>query len=313
MWKPIIAFVIAGPCFSQAPLDIPLVRGVGNFIHNVADLDQSVHFYKDILGMDVPRPASDWQMTDGVLKMYGATGGKFRTATAQVTGVAMRVELAEFPGVDRKPVRRSLGEPGTSLLILTVADLQPVLDRMKSAKWPLAVQLTNACNGSGIAVADPDGFQILVLQRTSTGPTAAGGKSFTDLRFGYTVSSDAVLNGPFKALHLAGSPFASDCRTVEESILNTSALTVVKLPDGFEITLVPAAPRKRSAGTTRPRDPGAAVLRLAVPDAEAAVRALGDAGIKVVSEGGAIQTLPPAGLKATILGAPDNLFVQVVQ
>jgi hypothetical protein len=41
--------------------------------------------------------------------------------------------------------------------------------------------------------------------------------------------------------------------------------------------------------------------------------ALGDAGVNVVSEGGAIQTLPLAGLKAAILGAPDNLFVQVVQ
>lgn len=308
MWKPVVAFAVALPCFSQAPL----VKGVGNFIHNVADLDQSVHFYKDILGMDVPRPASDWQTTDGVLKMYGATGGKFRTANAQVSGVAMRVELAEFPGVDRKPVRRSLGEPGAALLILTVADLQQVIDRMKAANWPLAVPLTKACDGSGIAVADPDGFQILVLQ-TGAGATAAGGKNFTDLRFGYTVSSEAVLNGPFKALHLTGRPVAHDCRTIEESLLNSNSLTVVKLPDGFEITLVPSASGKRSAGTTRPRDPGAAVLRLAVPDAEAAVRALGDVGVKVVSEGGAIQTLPPAGLKATILGAPDNLFIQVVQ
>jgi catechol 2,3-dioxygenase-like lactoylglutathione lyase family enzyme len=309
MWKPTLAFAVALPCFSQPPL----VKGVGNFIQDVADLDESVHFYKDILGMDVPRPASDWQTTDGVLNMYGALGGKFRVATAQVTGVAMRIEMVEFQGVDRSPVRRSLGEPGSSLLILTVADLQPVLDRMKSADWPLAVNLTNACNGSGIAMADPDGFQILVLQRTGAATAPAGGKNFTDLRFGYTVASDAVLNGPFKALHLAGRPFAHDCRTIEESILNSSALNVVKLPDGFEITLVPSAPGKRSAGVTRPRDPGAAVLRLAVSDAEAAVRALGDAGVKVVSEGGAIQTLPPAGLKAAILGAPDNLFVQVVQ
>jgi catechol 2,3-dioxygenase-like lactoylglutathione lyase family enzyme len=313
MWKPTLAFAIALPCFSQAPL----VKGVGNFIHNVADLDQSVHFYKDILGMDVPRPAGDWQTTDGVLKLYGAVGGKFRVATAQVTGVAMRVELAEFQGVDHKPVRRSLGEPGASLLILTVTDLQPVLDRMKAANWPLTVKLTNACNGSGIAMADPDGFQIVVLQRvmqrTGAGAAPAGGKNFTDLRFGYTVSSEAVLNGPFNALHLAGKPFAYDCRTIEQTILNSDALTIVKLPDGFEITLVPSAQGRRSSGTTRPQDPGAAVLRLAVPDAEAAVRALGDAGIKVVSEGGAIQTLPPAGLKAAILGAPDNLFVQVVQ
>ena len=85
-----------------------------------------------------------------------------------------------------------------------------------------------------------------------------------------------------------------------------------ELPDGFEVTLFHSAPGKRSAGTLRPRDPGAAVLRLMVTDVEAAVHALGEAGVKVVSEGGAIQTLPPAGLKAVILGAPDNLFIQVV-
>jgi hypothetical protein len=49
-----------------------------------------------------------------------------------------------------------------------------------------------------------------------------------------------------------------------------------------------------------------------VTDVEAAVHALGQAGVSVVPEGGAIQTLPPAGLKAAILGAPDNLFIQVV-
>jgi hypothetical protein len=79
------------------------------------------------------------------------------------------------------------------------------------------------------------------------------------------------------------------------------------------VMLVHSAPNKRSAGMARPQDPGAAVLRLMVSDVDAAVQALGQAGINVVSEGGAIQTLPPAGLRAAILGAPDNLFIQVVQ
>jgi catechol 2,3-dioxygenase-like lactoylglutathione lyase family enzyme len=311
--KWLLSAAIAVPCFAQPPL----VKGVGNFIHNVADLDQSVHFYKDILGMDMPRPASGWQTTDAVLKLYGAVGGKFRTATAQVPGVTMRVELAEFAGVERKPVRRSLGEPGASLLILTVANLQPVLDRMKAANWPLAVEGTGGCDGSGFAVADPDGFQILVLHENGI---AAGAMGFTDLQFGYTVSSDAVLNGPFKALRLAGQPLPAACGSavdrfgnMEQAILNTGDLTKVKLPDGFQITLVPSARGKRSAGTARPQDPGAAVLRLTVPDAEAAVQALATAGVKVVSEGGATQTLSPGGAKAAILGAPDNLFIQVVQ
>lgn len=301
MWKPILALALAAPCFAQTPL----VKGVGNFIHDVGNLDESVHFYRDLIGMEVPRPPGDWQTTDGVLNMYGAVGGKFRVANAQVSGVAMRVEMVEFQGVDRKSVRRAPGEPGASALILTVADLQPVLDR-------LSAKPTEACDGRGVAVSDPDGFPVLVIQRKGAG-AAAGGKNVTGLGFGYMVSSDAVLNGPFKALQLTGAVAQHSCRSIEETLLNSGPATVVKLPDGFEINLFPAAAGKKSVGTLRPRDPGAAVLRLAVNDAEAAVAALKQAGIRVVSEGGVIQTLPPAGLKAVILGAPDNLFIQVVQ
>ncbi len=303
MWKPILALALAMSACAQTPL----VKGVGNFIHDVSDLNRSVHFYGDLLGMEIPRPPGDWQTGEGVLKMYGATGGRFRVANAQVTGVAMRVEMVEFQGVDRNPVRRAPGEPGASILILTVADLQPVLDRLKTP----GNDVVKACDGFGIAVTDPDGFPVLVVQRKSA-PEPLAGRNVVGLGFGYTVSSDAVLNGPFKALNLTGATLQSSCRTIEETILNSPAATVVKLPDGFDVTLFHSARGKQSAGTLRPRDPGAAVLRLMVTDIDAAVHALGQAGVKVVSEGGAIQTLPPAGLQAAILGSPDNLFIQVV-
>ena len=308
MWKLILAFVIVMPSWAQAPL----VKGVGNFIHDVADLDQSVRFYRDLLGMEMPRPVGDWQTTDGVLKMYGAVGGKFRVGNAQVTGSAMRVELVEFQGVDRKPVRRAPGEPGAAVLVLTTASLQPVLDRLQAANWPVAVKPTEGCDGRGMAVSDPDGFPVLVMEQ-KTGAQPVPDKNFTGLRFTFTVSDDTLLNGPFQSLHLAGAPAAPSCRSAEEVVLGAATLTTVRLPDGFELHLVRAASGKKSAGQARPRDPGAAVLRLMVPDVEAAVQALGQAGVKVVSEGGAIQTLPPAGLRAAILAAPDNLYIQVVQ
>ena len=192
------------------------------------------------------------------------------------------------------------------------ADLQPVLDRLQAANWPLAVKTTEACDGRGIAVADPDGFPVLVMQPKADAQPAPD-KNFTGLHFTFTVTGDAVQNGPFQALHLTGAPSSQACRSVEEAVLSAAAPIVVKLPDGFELHLLRAGPGKKSAGLARPRDPGAAVLRLVVPDIEAAVQALGQAGVKVVSEGGAIQTLPPAGLRAAILGAPDNLYIQVVQ
>jgi catechol 2,3-dioxygenase-like lactoylglutathione lyase family enzyme len=274
MWKLLATVAIAIPCVAQTQ---SLVKGVGNFIHDVSDLDQSVHFYRDLIGMEAPRPAGDWQTADGVPKMYGAAGAKFRVANAQVTGVAMRVEMVQFAGVSQKPVRRAVGEPGASLLILSVAELQPVIERLNAAKWPLTVKASEACGGRGIAVADPDGFPVLVVQR-NTGSVVAAGKNVVGLGFGYVVSSDAVLNGPFHALGLKGDVWEHRCQQIEEALVGSSSATLVKLPDGFDVLLLRAAPGKKSAGALLPKDPGAAVLRLAVNDIDRAVRALSEAG-----------------------------------
>jgi hypothetical protein len=85
----------------------------------------------------------------------------------------------------------------------------------------------------------------------------------------------------------------------------------VSLPGGFEIWLAESRGKGSSAGV-RPRDPGAAVLRLMVADVDSSVEALRQVRVNVVSAGG-VQTLPPAGLRAAILRAPDDLLIQVVK
>jgi catechol 2,3-dioxygenase-like lactoylglutathione lyase family enzyme len=112
-WKLVLALSVAVSAHAQDRL----VSSVGNFIHDVAELDRSVHFYRDVLGMELQRPPGDWQTADAVLKMYDAAGGKFRVANAQIPGSPMRVEMVEFQGVDRVPVRRPWGTAGTSVLI----------------------------------------------------------------------------------------------------------------------------------------------------------------------------------------------------
>jgi catechol 2,3-dioxygenase-like lactoylglutathione lyase family enzyme len=289
----------------------PLVANVGNFIHDVADLDRSVRFYHDVLGMDLPRPAGDWQTTEGVLKMYDAEGGKFRVANAQIPGSPMRMELVEFQGVERKPVRRAWGAPGTSVLMLTASDLSPVEERLKASNTPIAVAVKTACDGRGLVAQDPDGFAVMVVERKPADPAAKS--NFTALKFGYLVSGDAMAKGPFAALGLTAQPRNSSCKPVEEILLNEGGKTsTVTLPGGFEIWLAQGRGKAANANF-RPRDPGAAVLRLAVVDIDKAVEALKQAKINVVSVGGAIQTLPPAGLRATILRAPDDLLIQVVK
>jgi catechol 2,3-dioxygenase-like lactoylglutathione lyase family enzyme len=308
-WKPVLMLAVAASAFAQSRL----VSGVGNFIHDVGDLDRSVHFYRDVLGMELQRPPGDWQTIEGVLKMYGAVGGKFRVANAQIAGSPMRVEMVEFQGVDRKPVRRAWGVAGTSVLMLTVVDLAPVQERLKSANVPMLVKSKKACDGHGVVVADPDGFAVMLTERGSQSAGAPPAKSnFTGMRFGYLVSGDAMATGPFAALGLQAEARTHVCRPIEDTLIDGAA-SIVTLPGGFEVWLVKGKKAADNRVAVRPQDPGAGVLRLAVSDVDAAVQALQRVHVDIVSEGGAIQTLPPAGLRATILRAPDDLFIQVVK
>ena len=310
-WKLIPMLAVAVSAFAQNVL----VSGVGNFIHDVGDLDRSVHFYHDVLGMDSPRPPGDWQTTDGILKMYDAVGGKFRVGNAQIPGSPMRVELVEFQGVDRKPVSRPWGVAGTSVLMLTVADLAQVEERLKSANVPMLVKSKKACDGRGVVVADPDGFAVMLVEHSGQAAGAPPPKSnFTGLRFGYMVSGDAMAKGPFAALGLQAETRKNVCRPIEDALMNDGGtVSIMTLPGGFEVWLVKGKKAANDRLAVRPRDPGAGVLRLMVSDVDAAVRALQQAQLKIASAGGAIQTLAPGTTRAVILRAPDDLLIQVVK
>jgi len=304
---PMLALAVSA--FAQSPL----VSSVGNFIHDVGDLDRSVHFYRDVLGMDSPRPPGDWQTTEGILKMYDAVGGKFRVGNAQIPGSPMRVELVEFQGVDRQPVQRPWGVAGTSVLMLTVVDLAPIEERMKSANVPVLVKSKKACDGRGVVVADPDGFAVMLIERSAQAGSPPAKSNFTGMRFGYLVSGDAMAKGPFAALGLQAEIRKNACRPIEDALMNDGGTaSIVTLPGGFEVWLVKGKAGKSSAAV-RPRDPGAAVLRLMVSDVDAAVQALQQAHLNIASAGGAIQTLAPGTTRAVILHAPDDLLIQVVK
>jgi catechol 2,3-dioxygenase-like lactoylglutathione lyase family enzyme len=309
-WKLALSLSVAVSALAQNRL----VANVGNFIHDVGELDRSVHFYRDVLGMEMQRPPGDWQTTEAVLKMYDAAGGKFRVGNAQIPGSPMRVEMVEFQGVERMPIRRPWGTAGTSVLMLTASDLTPILERIKSASAPVLVKPKKACDERGIVVADPDGFAVMVVERGGQPASSTPAKSnFTGMRFGYLVSGDALAKGPFAALGLAAETRAHACRPIEDVLMNGGgAASIVTLPGSFEIWLAKGKVEKASPAV-RPRDPGAAVLRLMVSDVDSAVQALQHAQVNVVSAGGAIQTLPPAGLRAAILRAPDDLLIQVVK
>src|ERR1700728_1289321 len=107
------AFFLAVVVFAQtAPPESPVI-GVGPFLHIISDLDQSLAFYRDQLGLELSGPPGDHKFTDNpaVANLYGVPGKQFRSAVLKIPGSAMGIELVQW-GEARPPKGEPLAGSG---------------------------------------------------------------------------------------------------------------------------------------------------------------------------------------------------------
>src|SRR5271156_4491633 len=99
------------------------VVGVGPFLHIVSDLDQSLAFYHDVLGLELSGPAGEHKFTDNpaVANLYGVPGKQFRAAVLKIPGSAMGIELVQW-GEARAPKGEPIAGPGVATLLLRRSD-----------------------------------------------------------------------------------------------------------------------------------------------------------------------------------------------
>jgi catechol 2,3-dioxygenase-like lactoylglutathione lyase family enzyme len=135
------------------------VVGVGPFLHIVSDLDQSLAFYHDVLGLELSGPPGEHKFTDNpaVANLYGVPGKQFRAAVLKIPGSQMGIELVQW-GEARASGHKSISDPGAVTLILRV---------------------TNASAAPKATLHDPDGFPVEVER--SENPGADLGVSVNDV------------------------------------------------------------------------------------------------------------------------------------
>jgi predicted enzyme related to lactoylglutathione lyase len=341
------AALCAAAAFGQTPAAAPAgeVLGPGNFIHVVSNLDNSLAFYHDVIGLeiqraggargnaapappDAPRP---YIATPEILRLYDSVGAQYRAGAAMIQESPMRAELVEFKDVDRKPVQPRFVDPGASNFILTVRDIGAVMERVKKSGTPVVTAGGEPVTIDGdrgkvraVVVKDPDGFFVeLVQPETLPDGAAQSSNNVIDIGFGFTVENTDRMVHVFKdALGFApqtGS-FGSD----------KARMSLVAAPAGSQFrrttALVPGSSLQVEFLEFRgvdgkpvhsvPHDPGSAVLRLRIRDMDSMVKNLAATGVKVAStEGVPVFVGNPngGGQRFAITSAPDNLFVQVVQ
>jgi len=295
------------------------VIGSGNFSHIVTDLDKSITFYRDVLGLELPGGAQPFGAKPEIMQLGNTIGAQNRIAVLRVPGSTLGVELIEYKDIDRKPRHPRFQDPGAANLTLRVRDIDAVMARVKSAG---AKVLTAAGGPVAIGTAsrnvflqDPDGFVVEVAQpvpapeagpgnllgagfETTVMDTEQTVKFYRDL-LGFQLRVGDAFNNNKLMAETAGTAGAQFRQSSGQIPGSTVRITFIEFKD-----------IDRKPLHTRLQDPGTALLQLRVQDVDALVKKLKAAGAEIVSAGG--EPVTRGNLRLAIVRDPNNLFLELM-
>jgi catechol 2,3-dioxygenase-like lactoylglutathione lyase family enzyme len=133
----------------------------------VRDLDRSVGFYRDVLGMEI---VFQQEKQGGYLAdIVGYSGAHARMAHLAFPGDSHRIELFQY--LEPTPVGEA-AEPrhvGITHVCLVVPDIKEMYARLESAgvdfySEPVAVDTGANAGGFGLYLRDPDGVTLELFQ-----------------------------------------------------------------------------------------------------------------------------------------------------
>jgi catechol 2,3-dioxygenase-like lactoylglutathione lyase family enzyme len=162
----------------------PVVQ-LQNLAHTTDSLEKTVPFYRDVLGLPVngardPLAQQPQKLDEDMSKFTATKGMSFRAATFRIPNAAFGLELTEFTGGSRKPVRPNIQDVGAATLALQVRDIQKVLAKIEASGAAIVTIGGVPVNPIGnpnsklreIVVRDPDGF-FVELQQPDPLPASA--------------------------------------------------------------------------------------------------------------------------------------------
>ena len=117
------------------------IKRIGNIILEVKDLDTSIKFYHDILGMPIKNERRNWvdlgQQSGGTLSLHPASITTSHTSTSKENGI---------------------------LIGLTVGDLNSAIDELSDAKIEIFREIQERQAGKNAVILDPDGYMISLFE-----------------------------------------------------------------------------------------------------------------------------------------------------
>ena len=117
------------------------IKRIGNIILEVKDLDKSIKFYHEVLGMPIKNERRNWvdlgQQSGGTLSLHPASITTPHTDSSKENGI---------------------------LIGLTVGDLHSAMEELSDAKVEIFRDVQERQAGKNAVVLDPDGYMISLFE-----------------------------------------------------------------------------------------------------------------------------------------------------
>ena len=142
-------------------------RGIDHVSVTSGDLDRSLRFYVDVLGL---RLRARGEASGGEFELTGLADPEVRWADLELEAGDV-LELIEYVAPAGTPIRPEPNDPGATHISLRVADADAAFARLRGAgetvrSEPKTIEAVGAWNGARAFYAiDPDGVTIEVIQQ----------------------------------------------------------------------------------------------------------------------------------------------------
>ncbi len=159
----------------------PEISPITGFFHGgiaVSDMDRSLAFYRDLLGLEVHFDVT-LDAVDYVHAVMGIAMTDARLVYLTIPGTPdVFIELIEYHGTDARQTVPRAWDPGTGHLCFHVSDAQNLHERAVGLGYRSrsdgAIEIPVGPNAGGRAayLLDPDGYHVELFQRPVTSSPA---------------------------------------------------------------------------------------------------------------------------------------------
>ena len=151
---------MAEPTVAETPTVDAGLRNVSILHVNVENMDRTLAFYRDVLGMEVLRDSGGPSPTPIVPE----EGAMMHTVVLETPGGGFSMEFVEVSGIELRPQQPRIQDPGATMLAMQVADL----DGLLAGATNLGLEVLSA-GGEPVVTERPDGVNRAVMIRDSDG------------------------------------------------------------------------------------------------------------------------------------------------